>query len=287
MLAETKPGDRVIDSVYLTVSDLERMVNFYQRSLGFDVRLQETEIAYLGVGGKDLLVLHQIPGGIRAHGTTGLYHFAIRVPSRQDLAQSLQHIIDTKTPVQGFADHLVSQAIYLADPEGNGIEIYRDRPRQDWLYEGDQLQMGTEPLDVDGLLAEADGDAAGWAGLAPETRIGHIHLHVSNIAEAEAFYTGVLGFDLVMRYGPSAAFFSVGGYHHHIGVNTWSGEGAPAPPAGSLGLRHFVLAVADQAEVEQISARAEAARVSVAATELGTQIHDPSAIAIVLAAQTG
>lgn len=285
MVAEAGLADRVIDSVYLRVANLERTVTFYQRSLGFKVRLQETEIACLGVGGRDLLVLDQIPNGIRAQGTTGLYHFAIRVPSREDLAQSLQHIVETHTPVQGFADHLVSEAIYLADPEGNGIEVYRDRPRQDWLYDGDQLQMGTEPLDIDGLLAEVDGSTAGWGGLAPETRIGHIHLHVSNIAEAEAFYTGVLGFDLVMRYGPSAAFFSVGGYHHHIGVNTWNGEGAPPPPVGSLGLHHFVLVVEDGAEVERISARSEAAGVSVTATELGTQLHDPSANAIVLTAR--
>jgi catechol 2,3-dioxygenase len=287
VLTEMRPADRVIDSIYLTVSNLERTVNFYRRSLAFKVRHQEADIAYLGVGGRDLLVLHQIPNGIRAHGTTGLYHFAIRVPSREDLARSLQHIIETNTPVQGFADHLVSEAIYLADPEGNGIEVYRDRPRQDWLYDGDQLQMGTEPLDIDGLLSEVDGNAANWGGLAPETRIGHIHLHVSDIAEAEAFYTGVLGFDLVMRYGPSAAFFSLGGYHHHIGVNTWNGEGAPQPPAGSLGLRHFVLMMEEEAEVERISARAEAAGVSVTATELGTQLHDPSANAIVLTVRVG
>lgn len=273
----------VIHSIYLTVSDLERMVNFYQGSLGFNVRLQEAEIAYLGVDGKDLLVLHQFPNGARAHGTTGLYHFAIRVPTRENLAQSLQHIIDTKTQVQGFADHLVSEAIYLADPEGNGIEIYRDRPRQEWLYDGDQLRMGTEPLDIEGLIGEVEGSVGGWGGLAPGTRIGHIHLHVSNIAEAEAFYTRVLGFDLVMRYGPSAAFFSVGGYHHHIGINTWNGEGAPQPPPGSLGLRHFVVGVEDEASLRRISDRAERVGVVITETDLGFQIHDPSANAIVLA----
>jgi catechol 2,3-dioxygenase len=188
-------------------------------------------------------------------------------------------LVDANTPVQGFADHLVSEAIYLADPEGNGIEIYRDRPKAEWPYEGEQLKMGTEPLDVEGLLAQAKGNRD---NLASGTQVGHIHLHVSDIAQAESFYTGVLGFDLVLRYGPSAAFFSVDGYHHHIGVNTWAGEGAPSPPAGSQGLRHFVIRVEDGVEIAQIASRAEKEGVLIAETELGLQLHDPSANAIVL-----
>jgi catechol 2,3-dioxygenase len=218
-----------------------------------------------------------------------------------DLANSLKRIITTNTPVQGFADHLVSEAIYLADPEGNGIEIYRDRPREKWAYEGDQIKMGTEPLDVEGLLAWAyEGDQIKMGtepldveglladanenrdGLPSGTRMGHIHLHVSDIAEAEAFYTRLLSFDLVLRYGPSAAFFSVGGYHHHIGVNTWAGEGAPPQPVGALGLRHFVIQVKDEIELAQIAARAEEEGVLIVETELGLQLHDPSANAIVL-----
>jgi catechol 2,3-dioxygenase len=271
--------DGLLGPVYLTVADLERTVNFYQNSIGLQVRNREGEIAYLGAGDEDLLVLHQTTDGARAHGTTGLYHFALLVPSRLDLANSLMRLVDANTPVQGFADHLVSEAIYLADPEGNGIEIYRDRPKAEWPYEGEQLKMGTEPLDVEGLLAQAKGNRD---NLASGTQVGHIHLHVSDIAQAESFYTGVLGFDLVLRYGPSAAFFSVDGYHHHIGVNTWAGEGAPSPPAGSQGLRHFVIRVEDGVEIAQIASRAEKEGVLIAETELGLQLHDPSANAIVL-----
>jgi catechol 2,3-dioxygenase len=278
-LAETRNTNKVIGPVYLTVADLERTVNFYQNSLGFQVLHRQAEIANLGAGDEDLLVLHQTPDGARVGGTTGLYHFAILVPSRVDLANSLKRIITTNTPVQGFADHLVSEAIYLADPEGNGIEIYRDRPREKWAYEGDQIKMGTEPLDVEGLLADANENRD---GLPSGTRMGHIHLHVSDIAEAEAFYTRLLSFDLVLRYGPSAAFFSVGGYHHHIGVNTWAGEGAPPQPVGALGLRHFVIQVKDEIELAQIAARAEEEGVLIVETELGLQLHDPSANAIVL-----
>lgn len=281
-MAETVDPGSVLGPVYLTVSDLDRVVNFYHGSLGLQVRSHEQEIAHLGVGDEDLVVLHQSPEGTRVRGTTGLYHFAIRVPSRADLASSLRRIIEANTPVQGFADHLVSEAIYLADPEGNGIEIYRDRPRGEWPYDGETLQMGTEPLDLDDLLEEPNGT---WAGLAPDTRIGHIHLHVSNIAQAENFYTKVLGFDLVQRYGPSAAFFSYGGYHHHIGVNTWAGEGAPAPPAGSTGLRHFVIKLGDGVELESITSQAEKEGVLIAETELGHQLHDPSGNAIVLTSE--
>ena len=279
---DTIHTDTKLGPVYLTVSDLERSLDFYKNSLGFQIHRSEDSIAYLGAGDSDLLVLHQVSDAIRARATTGLYHFAILVPSRQDLAKALRLIVETGTQVQGFADHLVSEAIYLPDPDGIGIEIYRDRPRHEWPYDRDQLRMGTEHLDTESLLADADGRDGDWEGLATGTRVGHIHLHVANIAEAEAFYTGVLGFDLVQRYGPAAAFFSVGGYHHHIGINTWMGEGAPPPPPGSLGLRHFVMYLRDESELERIIARAEEADVVIAETELGFQLHDPSTNAIVL-----
>lgn len=281
-MVDTIHTDTKLGPVYLTVSDLERSLDFYKNSLGFQIHRSEDSIAYLGAGDSDLLVLHQVSDAIRARATTGLYHFAILVPSRQDLAKALRLIVETGTQVQGFADHLVSEAIYLPDPDGIGIEIYRDRPRHEWPYDRDQLRMGTEHLDTESLLADADGRDGDWEGLATGTRVGHIHLHVANIAEAEAFYTGVLGFDLVQRYGPAAAFFSVGGYHHHIGINTWMGEGAPPPPPGSLGLRHFVMYLRDESELERIIARAEEADVVIAETELGFQLHDPSTNAIVL-----
>jgi len=188
-----------------------------------------------------------------------LYHFAILLPSRRDLAETLWRLAGRHVEFQGFSDHLVSEAIYLADPEGNGIELYRDRPRAEWPYRGDALQMATLPLDTDDLLAEADGPAEALAG---GTTIGHVHLHVGDLARAEAFYRSVIGFDLVLRYGPSAAFLSAGGYHHHLGLNVWAGRDVPSPPDDSPGLRWYELLLPDEAALTGLLERARAAGLS-------------------------
>jgi catechol 2,3-dioxygenase len=187
--------------------------------------------------------------------------------------------------MQGFADHLVSEAIYLADPDGNGIEIYRDRPRQEWPYVDGRLQMGTEPLDVDGLLAAAGADRDG--GLPEGTRMGHVHLQVSNLDDAERFFREAIGFDLVMRYGSSAAFLSAGGYHHHIAVNTWAGAGAPAPPSGSIGLRHVVVRVPSPAALAGVRASLEAAGVPIEENEHSLAAPDSSGNLIVVTVAEG
>jgi catechol 2,3-dioxygenase len=210
------PGT-TIGTVALTIANLDRSVKFYARHLGFECHRRTDTGAWLGAGGRDLLALSQCESAPRVRRATGLYHFAILVPSRVALARSLRRLVDTDTLMQGFADHGVSEALYLADPDGNGIEIYRDRPRPEWPNVGGRLQMGVEPLDLDGLLTELEGDEGGAGGLAEGTTIGHIHLHVARLVEAEAFYVGVLGFDLIQRYGDSALFVSAGGYHHHIG----------------------------------------------------------------------
>ncbi len=231
-----------IGAVHLTVADLERQVAFYETSVGLTVRLRDEGVAWLGAGGEDLLVLHAHPSARRFSGTTGLYHFAVLVPTRRDLARALRRLVDARTSLQGVADHGVSEALYLADPEGNGIEIYRDRPREAWPTVGGQLQMGTDPLDLDGLLSELGGDVSRDARRAPAPTLGHVHLHVADLAATEQFYTGVLGFELTQRFGRSASFFAAGGYHHHIGANIWAGAGAPPPPPGALGLDHFEIA---------------------------------------------
>ena len=273
--------DTRIGAVHLTISDLRRSVPFYEAHLGFVVHRRDDRTAWLGAGGPDLLVLSQSETAPRVRGTTGLYHFAILVPSRADLSRSLRRLVETGTVMQGAADHGVSEALYLADEDGNGIEIYRDRPRAEWPVVAGRLRMGADPLDLDALLAEAGGAESG-AGLARGTVIGHVHLHVSRLADAEAFYVGLLGFELMQQYGPSALFVAAGGYHHHIGLNTWAGVGAPPPPPGAVGLRHFVVSLPDEAALAAVAGRLIAAGVTPEAHEGGLLIHDPAKNAILL-----
>jgi catechol 2,3-dioxygenase len=206
------------------------------------------------------------------------------VPSRVELARSLRRLVEAQTLLQGFADHGVSESVYLADPDGNGIEIYRDRPRSEWPFVAGQLQMRVDPLDVDKVLTELVGDEDRGARLADGTRMGHIHLHVARLADAEAFYVGILGFDLMQRFGDSALFLSAGGYHHHIGLNTWAGVGAPPPPPGAIGLRHFVVRVPDEPALGRLVTRITAAGIPIEDHAGGLLIRDPSANAMVLVA---
>jgi catechol 2,3-dioxygenase len=283
------PGT-AIGAVHLTVCDLARSTDFYVERLGFKVGARGDGAAHLGAGGADLLVLWERPDARRVRGTTGLYHFAILVPSRRELANSLAHLLVTRTPLTGVADHRVSEALYLSDPEDNGIEIYRDRPRSEWPFEGSEVRMATDPLDLDSLYAERSESAEGgepWAGLAPATTIGHVHLHVARLDEAQRFYVGVLGFDLMQRFGSSALFVSAGGYHHHVGLNTWSGIGAPPPPPDASGLRHFVLRLPRASARDKVIARVRGAGTVVEEVEGGFALGDPFANRIVLAVDNG
>lgn len=275
--------DTTLGYVRIAVSDMQRALDFYRNTLGFKVHQREATRARLGAGADDLLVLDELPNARHVRRATGLYHFAIRVPSRVALAHSLKQLADTDTRLHGFADHLVSEAIYLADPDGNGIEIYRDRPRAEWRDERGDLKMGTEPLDVRGVLSELNGNGATWSGLERGTALGHMHLKVAHIADAEEFYCGILGFDLIMRYGPDALFVSAGGYHHHIGLNTWESAGAPPLPDDAVGLREFLVRVPNRAELDAISARVQNAGLSI--QERGDEIlvRDPSQNQIALA----
>lgn len=242
-----------VGAVSLTVASLSQAVDFYTNRLGLQVLKQQGETVHLGVGPIELLVLHANLGARRVPRTAGLYHFALLVPTRRALGAALKHLIDTGVPLQGAADHLVSEAIYLADPEGNGIEIYRDRDRAEWIVRDGEVRMATDPLDAQGVLAAAIG-APTDHGLPEGTRMGHVHLHVGDIAAAEAFYHGLLGFDITLRYGRSATFLSAGGYHHHLAVNTWAGVGAKPNPEGALGLKEFTVVVPDAAELRRIAA---------------------------------
>ena len=235
------PPNLSLGYVHLTVSNLDRSVAFYQNALGFKLHQRENGTARLGAGGPDVLALTEQPGAQHHKGRTGLYHFAILTPSRLALAHSLRRLAETRTPLQGFSDHLVSEAIYLADPDDNGIEIYRDRPRAEWVDAQGNFRMGSEPIDMDGILSELETHPEPWDSLHPDTILGHMHLHVRNIPEAQKFYCEVLGFDLMMNWGGAALFVSAGGYHHHLGLNTCQGARAPPPPPEAAGLRYSIL----------------------------------------------
>ncbi|HKZ69073.1 MAG TPA: VOC family protein [Anaerolineales bacterium] len=275
------PPDLSLGHVHLTVSDLGRSLAFYQNALGVKVHRREGETVYLGGGQTDLLALTENPGARLYPNRTGLYHFAILVPSRLELAQSLKHIGVTRTPVQGFADHLVSEAIYLADPDGNGIEIYRDRPRSEWVDSHGSFRMGTEPLDIDGVLAELNGHEEQWGGLHPGAVLGHMHLQIRDTVEAQKFYCTVLGFDMMMNMG-HALFVSAGGYHHHVGLNTWQSLNAPPPPPGSVGLRYFVIRLPGRKSVDDVLSRVRVENGPVEENDQGWLIRDPSQNAIII-----
>src|SRR5437763_6143256 len=234
-----RPPDTDIGSVHLTVAGLDSQRAFYERVLGLEVLESEGQTVRLGPpDGPVILELTGNPDAPRRpHGTTGLFHFAVLVPSRADLGQALRRVAEAGWRFTGASDHLVSEALYLNDPEGNGIEIYRDRPREEWRRTNGEIEMATIPLDLEGVLSELPADAeTDNGGMPAGTHLGHVHLQVADIPSAEDFYEGTLGFDVTVRSYPGALFVSAGGYHHHIGLNTWNSAGGSAPPPGSRGL---------------------------------------------------
>ena len=271
-----------IGKVSLTVSNLERSIAFYQQ-LGLTLRHQENNVAHLGTPNKELLELHENPRARQVRGTTGLYHFAILLPTRVDLALALYNMGQQQVQLQGYSDHLVSEAIYLADPDGNGIEVYRDRLRDEWQYDTNgTLRMATEPLNIDSLLGELNNYNGTWSGFPDGTMNGHVHLHVGDLAKVTNFYTKQMGFDYVVGYGSQAGFVSAGGYHHHIGMNTWSGVNAPPPPEDAIGLRWYELVLPNQAALDEIKGWLEETAVSHTTTPDGIHLHDPAQNGILL-----
>ncbi|OGU04020.1 MAG: hypothetical protein A2085_04455 [Gemmatimonadetes bacterium GWC2_71_10] len=264
-----------IGAVYLTVRRLDVAAAFYRDRLGLAVLEAGERLVRLGAGGRALVVLHGDPAAAAVTRATGLYHLAILLPSRADLAAVLRHLAATRTPLHGASDHLVSEALYLEDPEGNGIEIYRDQPRGEWRNEaGGEIRMATRPLDVDGLLREPQ--AAGPWRMPDGTTVGHVHLKVSDVSRAERFYVDVLGFGLTARYGHAASFVSAGGYHHHIGFNMWESTGAPPPPDGAAGLAWFEIVLPGAAERDAVAGRLTAAGVATATENGAVLVRDPA-----------
>lgn len=267
--------------VSLTVRDLSRSLPYYE-SLGLHMHRQADGAVWLGDGAADLLHLVENPAARTVSRHTGLYHFALLLPTRRDLALALANIAHRRLPMQGYSDHLVSEALYLADPDDNGIEIYRDRPRAEWPQQNGRLQMDTLPLNVQDLMATIDGTEATWSGIPAGTTMGHVHLHVNDLDAAAQFYVQTLGFDVVMRYGPSALFVSAGGYHHHIGLNTWAGRGAPPPPPDAVGLRWYTVQLPDQDALTAVLDRLHRANVPVQEQENGYLVRDPAQNGIIL-----
>jgi catechol 2,3-dioxygenase len=272
--------------VRLAAADLDSVRDFYRQAIGLAEVESDGGIIRLGAGGSDDGIVELIgepEAPPRPRGTSGLFHLAILVPGRADLARALQRVAEAGWRLSGASDHLVSEALYLSDPEGNGIELYRDRPREEWPVRDGKLQMDTLPLDLDGVLGalrREDADAPMPAG----TRIGHVHLNVGDLAAAEAFYSGALGFDVTVRGYPGALFVSAGGYHHHLGLNTWAGEGATPPPAGSRGLRQFEIVLPGEAQVSAEEGRLREAGFEPAREDGEVRVTDPSGNGVVLRA---
>src|SRR5919112_1986228 len=230
----TLPDSLRLGSVHLTVTDLDRSVSFYESAIGLRLARREGVEAALAAGGEELLVLTEEPQARPAGRHAGLYHFALLHPSRLELAHAAQRLIATQTPVTGASDHKISEAIYLPDPDGNGIELAADRSREHWGDLSDPTALGgPDPLDLNGLMALVEG-AEPPARVSDDLRVGHVHLHVGDVEGALGFWRDLIGFEVMTRF-PSAAFISAGGYHHHLGLNTWRGEGGPPMPSGGVG----------------------------------------------------
>jgi catechol 2,3-dioxygenase len=243
------PPDTSIGKVRLRVADVDALATFYERVIGLRHVERDGGVVRLGPeGGAPLVELVSAPTApVPPSFSTGLFHLAVLVPDRAELARSLRRIAETGWRLSGASDHLVSEALYLNDPEGNGIEIYRDRPREQWSRDGGELRMATLPLDLESVLGELDSGEESPNGVAAATTIGHVHLRAADIPAAEGFYNGALGLDVMVRSYPGALFMSAGGYHHHLGMNTWQSEGAPPPPEGALGLDRYELVFPDAA----------------------------------------
>lgn len=267
-----------IGLVQLKISNMETSLQFYQDVIGLKLIRQEGAIAELSVDGiRPLVILEENPLFQRQRNrrTSGLYHFAILLPDRQSLGLALRNLVRHQIPV-GQGDHLVSEALYLDDPDGNGIEIYADRPRDTWKRdEHGGIIMTTDPVDVSGLMAISEGGS--WQGVPAGTKIGHVHLHVGDLQTAAHFYCEVLGFDRITTYGDAALFISAGGYHHHIGLNTWAGKGAPPAPEQAAGLRYYSIVIPDEASLQEVLNRLEAEGTALTLLEgqQGAALQDP------------
>ncbi|MFS0645496.1 VOC family protein [Siminovitchia sp. 179-K 8D1 HS] len=272
----------IVGEIQLTVRDIERTAGFYQHILGLQLLNRTGSSASFTADEKSvMLTLAESKNAKpRAPGTAGLYHMAFLLPNRPYLADVLKHFIQIRLPLQGASDHHVSEAIYLADPEGNGIEIYADRPKEEWRWKNDQVFMTTTALDAENLMQEAS--AAGWQGMPAAAVMGHIHLQVADLASSEHFYCNGLGFDKMLHYGSQALFISKHRYHHHIGLNTWNSIDAPPPEENSTGLKRYSILFPSKEEREKAARQLEKINASIFVKNDIIMTKDPSGIRIYL-----
>ena len=284
--------DTEIAAVSLTVANLDDQLVFYQKVLGFKLHWRDGNQAGLGTDRREIIHMVEQPDARRYNRVTGLYHFAVLFPDQRELARAIARLLSLQYPNYP-TDHILTKTTYLTDPEGNQIELYAESPEDgDWFMNGDIYGArradgtpsdGREPLDLEALLSHLQENDSLDAPLPPETRIGHVHLYIGDVDEALDFYHGVLGFDVMgQAKAMRMAFVSAGGYHHHIGLNTWQGQGAPPAPPDALGMRYFSIALPDQTALQSVLERICAAEILVEHKETGYFLHDPSRNGIML-----
>jgi catechol 2,3-dioxygenase len=283
------PQGTHIGFVHLQVSDLRTALHFYRDLLGFRESAQDGNTAYLSATGHapyHVILSQPVNPVLAPRRSTGLFHLAVRVPNRTELGKVVKHLLQERWPIEGTADHLVSEAVYLTDPDGNGVELYADRPREKWPVKGGEIEMATESLEVEELLRAAEMDGR-WNGIHPETVIGHVHLKVSDLKRGEAFYHDLLGFDVTQRSYPGALFLAASGYHHHVGINVWTSRGAGPAPENAIGLLSFEICVPDKPTLRFLRARLEEELVPVkdvlSDVNESFMVRDPNGIQIELA----
>jgi catechol 2,3-dioxygenase len=269
------PQDTRLGRVILQVSDLSRSLSYYTSVLGFRALNSADDTVSLAPHGEDtiLIELREKPGVAPTphHGRLGLYHYAILLPDRAALGRFVAHLAQLNVRA-GASDHFVSEALYLRDPDGIGIEVYADRPRSAWRYRDGEMEMTTKPLDLPDVVRAANGEP--WTGMPPGTRIGHVHLHVADLRDAAAFYQRGLGFDTTVSRYPGALFLSAGGYHHHLGTNTWAGE-APRASDDEARLLEWTIVVPDAADLSAVAESLRGSGYSAERTDAGFTVVDP------------
>ena len=270
------PAETHLGRVRLQVADLDRSIGYYEQVLGLRTLERRAGEAVLGdqVSKVPLIELREQPGAnpVRRRGHLGLFHFAILLPDRAALGRLLRHLASIGAQV-GASDHLVSEALYLHDPDGLGIEVYADRPRSTWVRRDGEMVVETKPLDLESVIAA--GGTAPWTGMPEGTVMGHMHLHVSNLKHAAAFYRDALGLDATVWSYPGALFLSAGGYHHHLGVNTWAGEDAPRPTDGDARLLEWEVVLPGREDVAAAAGRLAAAGHVVSWSGEEVRVDDP------------